>query len=422
MAKRTDLPDKISANAIKLCNESEASPAGSDPVKVIELLEKAHKDSPESRSVAMKLAAAYSQTGSYGKAVKILESADISDEDTELGHQLANAYADRKWNKKAVSRFHACLDSNYIYPELIQDYAEFMLDNQSNSLLAEQLIKTLERISSPLEKDSAAMCLAMLYSALGDCAENNISLNISDDFLAQYLDRYPENRDKEFFILTINYLSSTPNSSSIIPITNKMFKTMSDAVPSLSSDKDFLREVADFEISLILFENDVTALTAFAMRSAKLKFAGPSDDKDNLKYLVFDAKMSIVDLLRKGPVDTESFRNRYPYLWTLISDFVDGASKTSDLRQFARENIYNDLRNASPKLMKIFEKNLSSNGYQSLKKFISIPENQIHRTPASSSKTASRKNVHMAVSSKIAPNSPCPCGSGKKYKKCCGLK
>ncbi len=29
---------------------------------------------------------------------------------------------------------------------------------------------------------------------------------------------------------------------------------------------------------------------------------------------------------------------------------------------------------------------------------------------------------HIAVSNKVGRNSPCPCGSGKKYKKCCGRK
>jgi len=31
-----------------------------------------------------------------------------------------------------------------------------------------------------------------------------------------------------------------------------------------------------------------------------------------------------------------------------------------------------------------------------------------------------KTNVIQAVSKKIDRNEPCPCGSGKKYKKCCG--
>ena len=34
-----------------------------------------------------------------------------------------------------------------------------------------------------------------------------------------------------------------------------------------------------------------------------------------------------------------------------------------------------------------------------------------------SRRTASTKTV---VTDKIGPNAPCPCGSGKKYKRCCG--
>lgn len=33
-----------------------------------------------------------------------------------------------------------------------------------------------------------------------------------------------------------------------------------------------------------------------------------------------------------------------------------------------------------------------------------------------------RKDNPVRVEKKIYPNDPCPCGSGKKYKKCCGRK
>ena len=45
-------------------------------------------------------------------------------------------------------------------------------------------------------------------------------------------------------------------------------------------------------------------------------------------------------------------------------------------------------------------------------------------TVASSGKEepAKRKPVVKAANEKIGPNNPCPCGSGLKYKKCCGKK
>jgi preprotein translocase subunit SecA len=37
------------------------------------------------------------------------------------------------------------------------------------------------------------------------------------------------------------------------------------------------------------------------------------------------------------------------------------------------------------------------------------------------SNTSKAKIIKMTKSNKIGRNEPCPCGSGKKYKKCCGM-
>ena len=41
---------------------------------------------------------------------------------------------------------------------------------------------------------------------------------------------------------------------------------------------------------------------------------------------------------------------------------------------------------------------------------------------AALSKAAPRKAPVKRAATKIYPNDPCPCGSGKKYKQCCGKK
>ena len=40
-------------------------------------------------------------------------------------------------------------------------------------------------------------------------------------------------------------------------------------------------------------------------------------------------------------------------------------------------------------------------------------------TSASGTAEATVKKQPVRVKEKIGPNDPCPCGSGKKYKKCC---
>jgi len=373
-------------------------------------------DSPGSKSEILKLAAEYLENDNPGKAVKLLENAGISENDAEIQHMLAVAYAERKWGKKAIAQYTKCLSADKLSPSLIQDFSEFMLDSGEHKELKNTLLDLLEKHGSDLE--AAAMCIAMLYSMLGDCLQNKTETDFTPDFLKEYLEKNPKAAEKTFFASIIRYLAGTPNDISITPVTDRLIRIMADSIPSVISDMTFQKAVADFELSLILYANMVDPLTILGMRTAKLKFADPKkDDTDNLKYLVFDAKMTVVDTLRVKPIDLSGFAASFPYIWSLISGFVNGAVNAKDLKQFTRNEIYSELRGASPRLTDIFRRNLSPDGFAALSSFLNTP--QKNAKPV----TAKRNiNKNQAVSSKIAPNAPCPCGSGKKYKKCCGLK
>ena len=45
---------------------------------------------------------------------------------------------------------------------------------------------------------------------------------------------------------------------------------------------------------------------------------------------------------------------------------------------------------------------------------------RVNLAAATASKDGDTKRQPVRVVEKIKPNDPCPCGSGKKYKKCCG--
>ena len=372
-------------------------------------------DSPGSKSEILKLAAEYLENDNSGKAIKLLENTEIS-EDAEIQHMLAVAYAERKWGKKAIAQYRKCLSADKISSSLIQDFSEFMLDSGEHEELKSTLLDLLEKYSS--DSDISAMCIAMLYSMLGDCMQNKTETDLTPDFLKEYLEKNPKAAGKAFFSSIIRDLAGTPNDISITPVTDRLIRIMADSIPSVISDMTFQKAVADFELSLILYANMVDPLTILGMRTAKLKFADPkSDDLDMLKYLVFDAKMTVVDTIRVKPLGPSRFAASFPYIWSLISGFVNSALSARDLKQFTRSAIYSDLRGASPRLTDIFRNKLSPDGFAALSSFLNTPAKNmapvIRKNPA---------NKNQAVSSKIAPNAPCPCGSGKKYKKCCGLK
>lgn len=373
------------------------------------------KDSPESKSEILKLAAEHLRNENPGKAIKLLEGSELTEGDAELQHMLATAYADRKWGKKAIAQYRKCLSAENNNPALIQEFAEYMLDSEEHKALAETLYDILDRKETG--RNAAAMCLAMLYSALGDCLANDIKTGITTDYLKTYAESHPGTADAEFFTSVVKYMSETPNDLAVTQITDSLLKIMVDKVPSILGNLKFQSAVADFEISLILYSNTVNPLTLLGMRTAKLKFASSSDDRDYLKYLVFDAKMAVVDVLRNSSLDTDSFASACPYLWSQIAGFVNGAVKTPDLKKFARDEIYSGLKGASPHLMDILKSNLSADGFAALKEFISSPAQAPKPAVFSGNKIISRPKTV-----KVSPNEPCPCGSGKKYKKCCGLK
>ncbi len=43
------------------------------------------------------------------------------------------------------------------------------------------------------------------------------------------------------------------------------------------------------------------------------------------------------------------------------------------------------------------------------------------RTPVTEGRQAEQKKAMVTAGGKVGRNDPCPCGSGKKYKKCCGV-
>ena len=45
---------------------------------------------------------------------------------------------------------------------------------------------------------------------------------------------------------------------------------------------------------------------------------------------------------------------------------------------------------------------------------------RLRRLPEASAGQAEPERPMPAVSQKVGRNEPCPCGSGKKYKQCCG--
>ncbi len=415
-------PDCISQNASKLCDESDKYFSPSSSAKCISLLEQAFADSPQSKKVIIKLSTAYRDFGNVGKSIKLLESAinNVPD-DIEYHHHLANSYFERKWNKKAFAKFNECLESDAVYPALVQDFCEYSMDNAEYKSLTSKLKELIDRCHAS-NPEIVSVCLAMLFICADDASINNIDTGITSGYLSDFALNYKELCTQEFFIDVINYMADTPKTASILPFFNDIADLMAKICPELLKNTIFLKACTEFEISVIIYTNDVSDISIYAMRAVKLRFAQKNDDINLLKYLVFDSKMNLVTCARNNKLDSKDFKKNYRCLWAFVSDFVDGIQKTNDLKQFARQSIYSDLRDPSPELMKTFEKNMSAHDFELLKNALAKFNSPVAPVPKNIPLTRKTSTGLKPVSvKKTSPNEPCPCGSGKKYKKCCKL-
>lgn len=415
-----NLPDNISPRSAELYDKSQKILI-TDPEQAAVLLEEALEDSKDSRSVILLLADAYRRSKCAGKAIKLLENAiQVSPEDEDFHHQLANAYSDRKWNKKADAKFAECFENGIIDPSLIEDYSEHCLDNEQHQLLADKLFEILEKLS---DEKSAAMCLAMIYADMIDSKACEKTIEVKKSFMQDYVQAHSIKNKTEFFADIIKSLSDTPNDVSALDSFKAIIAEMQKLEPGVKNNTGFLSACADFELSLILYSNNVTPLTVLALRTAKLRYSVDSYNKDELLYLVFDAKMTVINSIRNNSADdVNAFKKTYTYLWNLISDFAEKAYSAPDLKLFTAEFVRTEFSNASPSQLAFMKSHMKPADFDTLSKIAAGGASQPKKktTPA---KMLNMANKRVPVrSEKIQPNSPCPCGSGKKYKKCCGLK
>ena len=415
-----NLPDNISQRSAELYNKSKKVLI-TDPEQAAALLEEALEDSKESRSVILLLADAYRRSKCAGKAIKLLENAiQASPEDEDFHHQLANAYSDRKWNKKANAKFAECFENGIIDPTLIEDYSEHCLDNEQHQPLADKLFEILEKLS---DEKSAAMCIAMIYADIIDSKACEKTIELKKSFMQDYVKEHNIKNKKVFFADIIKGLSDTPNDISALGSFKEIVTEMQKSEPGIKNDTGFISACTDFELSLILYSNNVTPLTVLALRTAKLRYSADNYNKDELSYLVFDAKMTVINSIRNNAADdVNTFKKTYTYLWNLISDFAEKAYSSKNLKMFTAELVRNEFSNASPSQLAFMKSHMKPADFDTLSKIAAGGASQPQRKPTPAN-ILNMANKRVPIrSEKIQPNAPCPCGSGKKYKKCCGLK
>jgi len=409
MAINAKLPDNMTPHAKELYDKCDLLSLENDLPEIIRLLEEAMSECPDSEEIIIRLASSYRLSGSIGKAIRLLETtAEQNGASTGLDLELANSYAERKWNKKAKQKYSDCLGSSDINAEMIQDIAESCLDMGEYEFLSRSLSDLIEKASDPFDADTASACMAMIYAMINECSDRQTECEFSPDFIKSYSEKHRDKITDTFYINTVRRFSQTPNEASVLPLFRSMVDMIVGLMPEIADNVEFHKVLVEFELSVVLFTNDVTPLTILAMRNSKEFMGTTNENRDEIHYLIFDAALALIDAAAKKLVtvkDAEAFAGKYVYLWQLIYKLTNAVFGAPDLKLFFQNYVYTNMKDATPGFCEQLSKNMPEDQYEKIMLF------------------KNAKPVSGSVrSSKISPNTPCPCGSGKKYKKCCGLK
>lgn len=141
-----------------------------------------------------------------------------------------------------------------------------------------------------------------------------------------------------------------------------------------------------------------------------------AEEPDNIEYIsgyVFslqirgDSERALKVLEAHLPAD-ESEDIRFEGMYTQAARLYGLAGDTERADHF--ENLLKKIQEQISAMAEKFEEYLEEDWEQDL------PAKKVHKDFPGES----RKEIPIVKEKKIYPNDPCPCGSGKKYKKCCG--
>jgi len=207
-------------------------------------------------------------------------------------------------------------------------------------------------------------------------------------------------------------------------------------------DRAMVLEELDGFIAGILVCPDLIPPGEWFARSVGLskRHAPPFADLDHANdvlELVMDYYDDVAATLTRHPQD---YRPLFPVdkvngdvIWEL---WIEGFAAAADLRPQAWAQlidaggetpaamaglmILTNIANGPLDLDDAEVEQLSSNAPENIRQFIVTLHRHRLAIPRSSASFAAAKNP-FAGAPKVGRNEPCPCGSGKKYKRCCGL-
>ena len=204
-------------------------------------------------------------------------------------------------------------------------------------------------------------------------------------------------------------------------------------------------ETVSESVALFLHEDDIATWDMAGLKAKYMGLLCTEDDftdlgtdvakaREEIKNTLLERAMKIYEDKEKNVFGEETFREveRVVLLrnvdskWMDHLEAMDSLMETIGLQAYAQRNPLSEYRIVG---MDLFDEMISMIRDDTVRMILSVmPKEQIKRVEVAKPVTAGfggdgtlkKKPVVKKASEKVGRNDPCPCGSGKKYKKCCG--
>lgn len=376
--------------------------------KAISMLEEIGRHFPEMLMVRNLLGEAYSKNGNTEKAVRIYRKLveDAPDNAGFAGH-LAHAYLNRGWQKKAISAFIKAIEQDENNISLWIGLSQAYIENNDRRKAADTLKRSLKH-ESPENRNSLGPIyfkLAMLDISNRDIQSLKIHLEKMTDIVAEG-EEDRENAGWALLNITKELMhgglyfeawETIHNAEKLIPDNEEVLKI-----------KKVLKHFLEVEREFARFENDPSYDDKFKAIVFSQLF--PEEElNDDLKVSKMIKLMNELEFLNEINIyrkKINSFKDAYLQLYNRMKDFFIQAMNPATNRKM-KNQIERELGKNRKFIDSILEQAAfdfdDDDDFEEDDDRFFEPQQPIRREEP-----------------KVGRNEPCPCGSGKKHKKCCG--
>ncbi len=212
----------------------------------------------------------------------------------------------------------------------------------------------------------------------------------------------------------------------------KISQNINEYVSSLQNDQSLIKEDLDIDIQALKARIASDLNLDFNENLEKLNMQELLDKLEVFLNESYDKKMSSLDDLDRKKIERifylqvlDNAWREHLYQMDILKTGISlrGYNQKDPLVEYKKEsyNLFLELvdRIKFESIKLLFSLSISEKNADNLEQRASEQNEDLLKSSSENIKTQEAKQVE-ASSKKVPRNSPCPCGSGKKYKECCG--